>query len=163
MLCRAIEDRRFHGAKRLAWFAFGDGDGIAGIGSVMRWAGCDGEKAAKLLSWFVRNGHAHHGSDGLFYAEFFNPRSPEYAASSANSSSGRSRPKLRKSKKSAVFARDGNQCAYCGSVDGPFHIDHVHPICRGGSNAIDNLTVACVACNLSKGGKTLSEWEEGNA
>lgn len=60
--------------------------------------------------------------------------------------------------KAFVFERDGNQCRYCGSDDGPFHIDHVFPVALGGSNDPENLTVACCDCNLSKGARLVSEW-----
>lgn len=58
----------------------------------------------------------------------------------------------------AVFERDGERCVYCGAVDGPFHLDHVFPFSRGGSTTIENLVVACVPCNLSKGSKMPEEW-----
>ena len=58
-----------------------------------------------------------------------------------------------------VYRRDGYVCSYCGDTDGPFAIDHIHPLSRGGSNDISNLCVACRACNSSKGDKLLvSEW-----
>lgn len=56
-----------------------------------------------------------------------------------------------------VFERDDGRCTYCGS-DGPFHIDHVIPHSRGGNSYPDNLVLACVPCNLSKGAKTPREW-----
>ena len=58
-----------------------------------------------------------------------------------------------------VFERDGRVCAYCQTADGPFHIDHIHPKSRGGSDDLENLTVACAPCNLSKRDKTLDEWD----
>jgi hypothetical protein len=57
-----------------------------------------------------------------------------------------------------VFVRDGHQCVYCGNCVGPFHLDHVFPFSRGGSDTADNLAVSCQTCNLSKGDKTLEEW-----
>lgn len=59
-----------------------------------------------------------------------------------------------------VLERDGACCVYCGSVDGPFHLDHVIPASRGGASRVDNLVVACLPCNLSKGAKTPSEWRQ---
>jgi 5-methylcytosine-specific restriction endonuclease McrA len=38
-------------------------------------------------------------------------------------------------------------------------MDHLVPISRGGTNARDNLVLACFACNRSKGGKLLAEWQ----
>lgn len=57
-----------------------------------------------------------------------------------------------------VFNRDGEKCTYCGADDGPFHLDHVLPVVRGGRSISKNLVVACARCNTSKGAKTLSEW-----
>ena len=60
--------------------------------------------------------------------------------------------------RAAVFERDGYVCTYCGvDTDAP-HCDHVMPVSRGGSSALDNLTTACPRCNLSKGSKTVDEW-----
>lgn len=36
-------------------------------------------------------------------------------------------------------------------------VDHVIPICQGGSNEIDNLLTACAACNSGKAGKTIEQ------
>lgn len=53
--------------------------------------------------------------------------------------------------------RDGETCRYCGSKDGPFHIDHVMPWSRGGSNDAGNLVVACSTCNIEKSDRTPEE------
>ncbi len=58
----------------------------------------------------------------------------------------------------AVIERDGEVCAYCGSVDGPFDVDHIVPRASGGRNTSDNLTVSCATCNRSKGAKPLDVW-----
>jgi ribosomal protein L31E len=63
-------------------------------------------------------------------------------------------PKMRE----AVFARDGDRCTYCSKSEGPFHLDHIWPVSRGGETTVDNLVVACRACNLSKAGRTFIEW-----
>lgn len=57
-----------------------------------------------------------------------------------------------------IYRRDGYVCTYCGDENGPFEVDHVVPVTRGGSNAPDNLCVACKPCNSSKGDRLLSEW-----
>lgn len=49
-------------------------------------------------------------------------------------------------------------CVYCGDTQGPFHVDHVKPLARGGSNAESNLACSCASCNMAKGAKTLQEW-----
>lgn len=55
-----------------------------------------------------------------------------------------------------VFARDRFACKYCGvsSEEAVLHIDHIQPICQGGTNDIENLITSCASCNLGKGGKT---------
>lgn len=60
--------------------------------------------------------------------------------------------------KSIVLARDGQRCAYCGTIEAPFHYDHLYPVSRGGSNHASNIVLACASCNLAKGGLTLAEW-----
>mgnify|MGYP001355667372 FL=1 len=57
-----------------------------------------------------------------------------------------------------VAARQGGVCTYCGTSDGPFDLDHIYPVSRGGSNEPSNLTLACASCNRSKGARTLREW-----
>lgn len=57
-----------------------------------------------------------------------------------------------------IFARDGYVCRYCATEEGPFDVDHVHPVSRGGSDDPENLCVACAPCNRSKGARTVAEW-----
>lgn len=55
-----------------------------------------------------------------------------------------------------IFAAYGGTCAYC---DAPAeHLDHVHPLSKGGADAAHNLLPACAPCNLTKSAKTLAEW-----
>ncbi|MCB0213867.1 MAG: HNH endonuclease [Anaerolineae bacterium] len=57
-----------------------------------------------------------------------------------------------------VRERAENRCEYCLShqnyVMGRLQIDHVQPIAKGGSNAEDNLCLACELCNQHKWTKT---------
>ena len=41
--------------------------------------------------------------------------------------------------------------AYCDAWSVPLQIDHVQPKARGGSNRINNFTLACARCNDAKG------------
>ena len=58
-----------------------------------------------------------------------------------------------------IYRRDGYICAYCADIEGPFHIDHIEPLTRSGTNDPDNLCVACRTCNLSKGDLFVKEWQ----
>lgn len=59
-----------------------------------------------------------------------------------------------------VYERDRGACRYCDTRLTPetSTIDHVLAVVRGGTDSIDNLALACMACNSSKGRKTLEEW-----
>lgn len=68
----------------------------------------------------------------------------------------------------SVMQRDGAKCVYCGRKDGEYahgetsrdgiiSIDHVIPVCHGGSNEINNLVCACMSCNSFKGDRTPDE------
>lgn len=68
------------------------------------------------------------------------------------------RPRLRLNRRN-VFARDANQCQYCGKhfPTSELSLDHVLPTCRGGEASWENLVCACVRCNVRKGGRTPQE------
>jgi len=48
-------------------------------------------------------------------------------------------------------------CAYCGTTEPPIEVDHIRPRSRGGTDAWDNLALACAACNARKGDRTPAE------
>lgn len=70
-----------------------------------------------------------------------------------------SRVSLSKRVRFDVFKRDKFTCQYCGQrpPDVMLEVDHVHPICDGGTDEPGNLTTACFACNRGKAGKTLGD------
>lgn len=45
------------------------------------------------------------------------------------------------------------KCACCGVTLKTYHVDHIYPLARGGSNDRLNLQLLCVACNKSKHAK----------
>jgi len=55
-----------------------------------------------------------------------------------------------------IFARDGNQCQYCGKkfTTSELSLDHVLPRSQNGKTTWDNIVCACVECNVRKGGRT---------
>ena len=55
-----------------------------------------------------------------------------------------------------IFARDNNQCQYCGKKfpTSELSLDHVRPRSQGGQTTWDNIVCSCVDCNVRKGGRT---------
>ncbi|MFM2080847.1 MAG: hypothetical protein RLZZ124_1809 [Cyanobacteriota bacterium] len=56
-----------------------------------------------------------------------------------------------------LFQRDGHCCQYCGSHGDRLSVDHVIPRSRGGEHSWDNVTTACLRCNVNKGNRTPRE------
>lgn len=55
-----------------------------------------------------------------------------------------------------LFERCEGKCAYCTGqllYDEPWHIDHIKPVSKGGTNDPVNLTLSCPRCNLKKAAK----------
>jgi hypothetical protein len=54
-----------------------------------------------------------------------------------------------------VHGLDKNRCAYCQTPEEltvtSFDVDHIVPISAGGATTLDNLCLACPACNRYKG------------
>ena len=66
-----------------------------------------------------------------------------------------------------IFEHQRGLCANCHtklfkSGKRKFHVDHIVPLARGGSNWPDNLQCLCPTCNLSKGAKDPLEWAKQN-
>ena len=55
-----------------------------------------------------------------------------------------------------IYARDHNQCQYCGRnyPTSELTLDHILPRSQGGVSSWTNLVCACVECNSRKGGRT---------
>ena len=55
-----------------------------------------------------------------------------------------------------IFARDNNQCQYCGKrfPTSELSLDHVVPRSQGGESTWENIVCACIDCNVRKGGRT---------
>lgn len=60
-----------------------------------------------------------------------------------------------------VKERYGNRCFYCGKESNKLNKEHVIPICRGGTDTIENIVPACWKCNRTKGKRLVAEFKEG--
>ena len=61
---------------------------------------------------------------------------------------------------SQLWHKQTGRCVYCRAKlgDSPkskqaYHVDHIHPVSKGGTNEPHNLQCLCPPCNLSKGAK----------
>lgn len=59
---------------------------------------------------------------------------------------------------SLLLRAQRNRCFYCENTLGDYHVDHMTPLVRGGSNGIENICIACPDCNLKKSTKTAEEF-----
>lgn len=59
-----------------------------------------------------------------------------------------------------ILQRDGWVCAYCGTLlnDEQITVDHVIPTLRGGPDTLENVTICCLQCNVSKSNMTADEY-----
>lgn len=62
-----------------------------------------------------------------------------------------------------LFDLQSGKCPYCKTKlhktkRNSFHVDHVMPLSKGGSNEIENLQLLCPTCNLSKHDKLPEEF-----
>ena len=64
-------------------------------------------------------------------------------------------------KRQILIDLHGERCYYCGATPDYYEIDHVHPLSRGGTDALTNLVLSCIQCNQTKGGKGINQM--GNA
>jgi 5-methylcytosine-specific restriction endonuclease McrA len=62
-----------------------------------------------------------------------------------------------------LLAKFNRTCQYCGATDKPFEVDHIHPISKGGSDRVSNLTLPCHDCNQAKGNQDIKVFLEGKA
>lgn len=69
------------------------------------------------------------------------------------------RKALSKTVRFEVFKRDKFTCQYCGkqAPDVVLHVDHIHPVSKGGEDTMLNYITSCEGCNAGKGARTLSD------
>ncbi len=60
-----------------------------------------------------------------------------------------------------LYENQNGLCFWCSvALNGMYHVDHIIPLIRGGSNWPSNLGLTCASCNLSKNDKLpYSEWD----
>ena len=66
------------------------------------------------------------------------------------------RSKVSDSMRYDILKRDGFRCCICGAKadeEVTLHIDHIHPISKGGKSTYNNLRTLCDKCNMGKSNK----------
>jgi len=61
-----------------------------------------------------------------------------------------------------VWDKTDGHCAYCGKkldITSAWHVDHIEPRSRGGTDNIGNLIASCPNCNTRKGTRTPFNFE----
>lgn len=59
-----------------------------------------------------------------------------------------------------IYADQNGLCASCGAdISCGYHVDHIIPLAKGGSNWPNNLQCLCQPCNNRKKDKMPDEWE----
>lgn len=69
------------------------------------------------------------------------------------------RVNLKAADRNRIFERDHGHCAYCKGqllYNETWHIDHIKPISKGGTNDLTNLVLSCARCNLEKSAKEVA-------
>lgn len=65
----------------------------------------------------------------------------------------------------ALYTKQRGKCANRAcrvSIASGYHVDHVNPLSRGGTNWPENLQLLCPPCNLRKQAKTPEQWAAEN-
>ncbi len=70
---------------------------------------------------------------------------------------------IRVDKRLAVYLRDGFRCLCCdrdlhGADPREVTLDHVVPVCQGGSNEEGNVYTCCLSCNSARADKSLAKY-----
>jgi 5-methylcytosine-specific restriction endonuclease McrA len=104
--------------------------------------------------------HAEHPDKAKSASDAWREANPERYQATNRAGGARRRSRVRNAPGSytiedvlAQYGRQKGRCFWChGKVD-KYHVDHVVPLARGGSNGPENIVIACPACNLSKNAK----------
>lgn len=100
----------------------------------------------------ARQKYAEDPRRSLLYYKEWKARNPEKAAAYQRAADHRRRsagPSFTANEWRELLERYRHECAYCGAT-GNLEADHRIPICRGGSNSIENILPACRRCNRTK-------------
>ena len=61
-----------------------------------------------------------------------------------------------------IYDLQSGRCALCKSALSSYHVDHVYPLAKGGSNGPENLQILCPSCNMKKNDSDPIEYAQRN-
>jgi 5-methylcytosine-specific restriction endonuclease McrA len=133
------------------------------------WAARNREaRNAKFREWNAKNADAKRASNAIYRSknkDLINSRRKEKRASDPsierNKSAKRRSAKgiLPKNIVETLMIKQSYKCACCNKLlNGIYHLDHIVPISRGGTNTIDNVHLLLPKCNLEKYTLTFKEF-----
>lgn len=114
-----------------------------------------------------RRGYQNNRERSLESTRRWRRENPDRSRANARAAYHRRRARERQAKGThaatdvqAQYDSQRGKCWWCGKKikEGKYHVDHRIPLARGGSNAPENLVIACPECNLSKNDKLPHEW-----
>lgn len=145
-----------------------------------RWREENPEKVrAQNKCWYERNRQS-----ALSYSKQYRKDNPEKCKIARDLWAERNKERLSQLRRAASFRRrvreamaegthtvddikrllieQRRHCAACNADLNKtgYHVDHIQPLARGGTNWPDNLQILCPPCNLSKGAKDPAEWAQ---
>jgi 5-methylcytosine-specific restriction endonuclease McrA len=90
---------------------------------------------AKHKEWFAKNPHKRREHEAARRAKAGEDR---YTANDVE----------------RLLMQQSSRCAYCKrSIKAKFHVDHIMPLSKGGSNSAKNIQLLCQTCNQMKHAK----------
>jgi 5-methylcytosine-specific restriction endonuclease McrA len=132
------------------------------------WDAANPEKRkAYSVAWRAANPEKNKASNAAWYAansDKEKARSAAYreANPEKNAVKQRNRQALKRAAEGSHTAADvqriyeaqKGKCVCCHKkLNGKYHVDHIQPLARGGSNWPDNLQALCPTCNMRKSAK----------
>ena len=93
----------------------------------------------------------------LEYLKKYREANPEYVSTYGRNRCARKRNAIGNHTKNDILnllVLQKSKCAICRySIKDGYHVDHIIPLAKGGSNYKENLQLLCPTCNLSKNAK----------
>jgi 5-methylcytosine-specific restriction endonuclease McrA len=122
------------------------------------------EENKDKMTAYVRQFYERNPEKRAEYSQRFKVENPEQYKRLTKVSNARRRARLNEAEGShsaadvqAKLEGQHRRCWHCSKKLKNYHVDHLIPLSRGGSNGPENIVIACPKCNLRKHNKL--PWE----